>query len=159
MNHRIGQGYDVHAFGPGNSVTLGGVSIPYERGLVAHSDGDVVIHALCDAILGALALGDLGDHFPDTDPAYKDAASGKLLLNVYEKAKHLNWKLVNADITLVAQAPKISPHKLAMRQFVASTLEVDIDTVSIKATTTEFLGFAGRKEGIAAYAVVLLGKT
>ena len=160
MKLRIGNGYDVHAFDDGqqgrDKIILGGVSIPYERGLVAHSDGDVLLHALCDALLGALALGDIGKHFPDTDPSFKNADSRALLRMVYAKVKHLGYTLVNADLTIVAQAPKMAPYIEPMCQRISDDLESNVDCINVKATTTEKLGFTGRKEGIAAYAVVLL---
>jgi len=153
---RIGHGYDVHRFGEGDSVVLGGVKIPYIQGLVAHSDGDVLLHALCDALLGACALGDIGQHFPDTDTQYAGADSRDLLKRVYQLVIKKGYQLGNADITLVAQAPKMAPHNLAMRNNIAQDLDVNLDQINIKATTTETLGFTGRKEGIACYAVVLL---
>lgn len=153
---RVGHGYDVHRFGEGDSVVLGGVKIPYKQGLVAHSDGDVLLHALCDALLGACALGDIGQHFPDTDAQYAGADSRDLLKRVYQLVTQKGYQLGNADITLVAQAPKMAPHNLAMRNNIAQDLKVDLDQINIKATTTETLGFTGRKEGIACYAVVLL---
>lgn len=153
---RIGQGYDVHAFGEGDHITLGGVAIPYERGLVAHSDGDVLIHALCDALLGAAALGDIGQHFPDTNPNYSGADSRELLREVISLVKSKGYQLANADMTVIAQAPKMSPHTEPMRNNLAEDLGCDIDQVNVKATTTEQLGFEGRKEGIACQAVVLL---
>ena len=153
---RIGQGYDVHRFNDGNEIILGGVSIPYERGLEAHSDGDVVLHALCDALLGALAMGDIGKHFPDTDIAFKGADSRVLLRHVYALIKAKNYCLGNADITIIAQAPKMLPHTPKMCENIASDLEVNIDQINVKATTTEKLGFEGRKEGIAVQAIVLL---
>jgi len=160
MMLRIGNGFDVHAFDDGlqgrESIILGGVSIPYTRGLVAHSDGDVLLHALCDALLGAVALGDIGRHFPDTDAAFKNADSRALLRMVYAKVKHLGYTLVNTDLTIVAQAPKMAPFVEAMCQHISADLESPINCVNVKATTTEKLGFTGRKEGIAAYAVVLL---
>ncbi len=155
---RIGQGFDVHAFGPGDHIVIGGVSIPYERGLVAHSDGDVLLHALCDALLGAAALGDIGQHFPDTDPAFKNVDSRDLLREVYRKIQESQYQLVNADMTIVAQAPKMAPHISAMVEKIASDLQTSTDTINVKATTTEHLGFTGRKEGIAAFATVLLQK-
>ncbi|GAB2198118.1 2-C-methyl-D-erythritol 2,4-cyclodiphosphate synthase [Sessilibacter sp. MAH4] len=155
---RIGQGFDVHAFGPGDHIVIGGVSIPYERGLVAHSDGDVLLHALCDALLGAAALGDIGQHFPDTDPAFKNVDSRDLLREVYRKIQESQYQLVNADMTIVAQAPKMAPHISAMVEKIASDLQTSTDTINVKATTTEYLGFTGRKEGIAAFATVLLQK-
>ncbi len=153
---RIGQGYDVHRFKDDGDVILGGVKIDYDKGLEAHSDGDVVLHALADALLGAAALGDIGKHFPDTDPEFKGADSRVLLRHVYGIVKQKNYRLVNADITIIAQAPKMAPHISAMRQNIASDLEVDSDRINAKATTTEKLGFEGRKEGIAVQAVVLI---
>lgn len=155
---KIGQGYDVHAFGAGEKIVIGGVVIPYERGLIAHSDGDVLLHALCDALLGALALGDIGRHFPDTDDQYKGIDSRTLLRLVYGHVKKSGYRLGNADMTIIAQAPKMAPHIGAMVEKIAADLEVGIDSVNVKATTTEKLGFTGRKEGIAAEAVVLLQK-
>jgi 2-C-methyl-D-erythritol 2,4-cyclodiphosphate synthase/2-C-methyl-D-erythritol 4-phosphate cytidylyltransferase len=156
---RIGQGFDVHKFGPGDHVILGGVQIPYEQGLVAHSDGDVLIHALCDALLGACALGDIGHHFPDTDPAYAGADSRELLRQVIQAVTAKGYRLVNADMTLIAQAPKMAPHLPAMLNKLAEDLQTPVDNLNIKATTTEKLGFTGRKEGIAAQAIVLLEKS
>lgn len=153
---RIGHGYDVHAFGEGDKIVIGGVVIPYERGLIAHSDGDVLLHALCDALLGAVALGDIGKHFPDTDVNYKNADSRALLRMVFAKVKSKGYRLANADMTVVAQAPKMSPHIESMVHNIARDLEADADQVNVKATTTEKLGFTGRKEGIEAHAVVLL---
>lgn len=153
---RIGQGYDVHAFGEGDHITLGGVAIPYERGLVAHSDGDVLIHALCDALLGAAALGDIGQHFPDTDPTYSGADSRALLREVISLVMNKGYQLANADMTIIAQAPKMLPHIESMRSNIAEDLGCNIDQVNVKATTTEKLGFEGRKEGIACQVVVLL---
>lgn len=158
MNIRVGNGYDVHALAPGLPLILGGISIPYEYGCVAHSDGDVVIHSLCDALLGALALGDIGKHFPDTDPAYKGIDSKILLDKVTKLISSYGYGLVNADITILAQKPKLLPYVDQMRQTLAPITGVDISAISIKATTTEKLGFVGRKEGIAVYAVVLLSK-
>lgn len=155
---RVGQGYDVHRFKDGGDVILGGVKIPYEQGLEAHSDGDVVLHALCDAILGAAALGDIGKHFPDTDPEFKGADSRVLLRHVYGIVQEKGYKLVNADITIIAQAPKMSPHTDAMCRNIADDLHVDVDFINVKATTTEKLGFEGRKEGIAVQAIVLIEK-
>jgi 2-C-methyl-D-erythritol 2,4-cyclodiphosphate synthase len=155
---RVGQGYDVHRFKDGGDVILGGVKIPYEQGLEAHSDGDVVLHALCDAILGAAALGDIGKHFPDTDPNFKGADSRVLLRHVYSIVQAKGYHLVNADITIIAQAPKMSPHTLEMCTNIAKDLNVDVDCINVKATTTEKLGFEGRKEGIAVQAVVLIEK-
>lgn len=159
MSFRIGQGIDVHAFGPGDHVVLGGVTIPYERGLVAHSDGDVLLHALADALLGALALGDIGKHFPDTDAAYSGADSRALLRHVVGLIHERGYQLVNVDATLIAQAPKMAPHIDAMRTHIASDCRVEAGAISVKATTSEKLGFTGRKEGIAAQAVVLLEST
>lgn len=155
---RIGQGLDVHAFEAGDFVTLAGLKIPHTHGLKAHSDGDVVLHALSDALLGALALGDIGQHFPDTDPAYKNADSRILLKKVYELIQQKGYKLVNADITVACEYPKLAKHNLAMRQNIADDLNTEIDQISIKATTTEKLGFTGRQEGIFASAVVLIQK-
>ena len=153
---RIGHGFDVHAFGDGEHVMLGGVRVPHSRGVVAHSDGDVAIHALCDAMLGALALGDIGHHFPPSDPQWKGAAGDALLRRVAALVGERGWQLGNADITIVCERPKVGPHVAAMRSAIASALGVDEDVVSVKATTTEALGFTGRGEGIAAHAVCLL---
>jgi len=155
---RIGQGYDVHRFIDEGDVILGGVKIDYEKGLEAHSDGDVALHALADALLGAAALGDIGKHFPDTDPEFKGADSRVLLRHVYGIVQEKGYKLVNADITIIAQAPKMAPHIVAMCTNIAEDLLVDIDCINVKATTTEKLGFEGRKEGIAVQAVVLIEK-
>lgn len=155
---RIGQGYDVHRFIDEGEVILGGVTIDYEKGLEAHSDGDVVLHALSDALLGAAALGDIGKHFPDTDPDFKGADSRVLLRHVYGIVQEKGYKLVNADITIIAQAPKMAPHIVAMCTNIAEDLSVDIDCINVKATTTEKLGFEGRKEGIAVQAAVLIEK-
>ena len=153
---RIGQGYDVHRFKDGGDVILGGVKIPYERGLEAHSDGDVVLHALCDALLGAVAMGDIGKHFPDTDPNFKGADSRVLLRHVYNLVTEKGYRLGNADITIIAQAPKMSPYTAEMCANIAADLNVAVNQVNVKATTTEQLGFEGRKEGIAVQAIVLL---
>jgi 2-C-methyl-D-erythritol 2,4-cyclodiphosphate synthase len=153
---RIGHGYDVHRFGDGDFITLGGVRIPHKFGLVAHSDGDVLLHALSDALLGAAALGDIGKHFPDTDPQFKGADSRALLRHVVSLVRAKGWKVGNVDGTIVAQAPKMAPHIEAMRANIAADLEVEPDQVNIKATTTEKLGFTGREEGIAVHAVALL---
>ncbi len=155
---RVGQGYDVHRFNEGNHIILGGVKIDYEQGLEAHSDGDVVLHALCDALLGAAALGDIGKHFPDTDPEFKGADSRVLLRHVYRIVQDKGYQLVNADMTIIAQAPKMAPHIAAMCRNIADDLNVDIDCINVKATTTEKLGFEGRKEGIAVQAIVLIEK-
>jgi 2-C-methyl-D-erythritol 2,4-cyclodiphosphate synthase len=156
MNMRIGHGYDVHKFGGPGPIVMGGVSIDYEQGLLAHSDGDVAIHALCDAILGALAKGDIGRHFPDTDPALAGVDSRNLLRTVVDLMISEGYIIGNVDITIVAQAPKMAPHIQVMVQHLKTDLQTQASQVNVKATTTEKLGFAGRKEGIAAYAVVLL---
>jgi len=153
---RIGHGYDVHRFGEGEYVVLGGVKIAYPYGLVAHSDGDVLLHALADALLGACGLGDIGHHFPDNDPQYAGADSRELLRRVYTQVAAAGFTLGNADITVIAQAPKLAPHIDTMRQLIAADLQSSIGQVNVKATTTEGLGFVGREEGIAAHAVVLL---
>jgi 2-C-methyl-D-erythritol 2,4-cyclodiphosphate synthase len=155
---RIGQGYDVHRFIDAGKVIIGGVTIDYEKGLEAHSDCDVVLHALCDALLGAAALGDIGKHFPDTDPEFKGADSRVLLRHVYAIVQDKGYQLVNADITIIAQAPKMAPHIIAMCGNIAEDCQVDIEFINVKATTTEKLGFEGRKEGIAVQAVVLIEK-
>jgi 2-C-methyl-D-erythritol 2,4-cyclodiphosphate synthase len=156
MNIRIGSGVDVHALVAGRRLVLGGVIVPFERGLAGHSDADALLHAVCDAILGALALGDLGTHFPDSDPRWKDADSRDLLRHVVSLARERGWRVGNLDATLVAQEPKLAPYVAAMRVNLASDLACDPGEVSVKATTTERLGFAGRGEGIAALASVLL---
>ena len=153
---RIGHGFDVHRFGEGDQVTIGGVSIPHDRGLEAHSDGDVLIHALCDALLGALAKGDIGHHFPDTDPAWSGADSRRLLRQVMQLVHRDGYRLGNADITLVAEAPRMAAHIPDMLERLAADLQVEAAQVSIKATTTEGLGFVGHGQGIVAHAVVLL---
>lgn len=153
---RIGSGYDVHAFEDGDSITLGGVKIPHNQGLKAHSDGDVLLHAICDALLGALALGDIGHHFPDTDPEWEGADSRALLRGVFCLVRENGFKVQNVDSTIIAQAPKMAPHIEAMRSAIAEDLELPIERVSVKATTTEKLGFTGRKEGIACQASTLL---
>ncbi|MDD1618587.1 MAG: 2-C-methyl-D-erythritol 2,4-cyclodiphosphate synthase [Methylococcaceae bacterium] len=155
---RVGQGYDVHRFNEGDHIILGGVKIDYEQGLEAHSDGDVVLHALCDALLGAAALGDIGKHFPDTDPDFKGADSRVLLRHVYRIIQDKGYQLVNADMTIIAQAPKMAPHIGTMCRNIADDLNVDVDCINVKATTTEKLGFEGRKEGIAVQAIVLIEK-
>jgi 2-C-methyl-D-erythritol 2,4-cyclodiphosphate synthase len=154
---RIGHGYDVHRFGEGDFITLGGVEIAHTQGLVAHSDGDVLLHALCDALLGACALGDIGQHFPDTDPAYRGASSRDLLTHVMKLVAEQGWQVVNIDSTIIVQSPKMAPHIPAMRSNIAQDLGIDLGAVNVKATTTEKLGFCGRQEGIAVHAVVLLG--
>lgn len=156
---RIGHGFDVHAFGPGSEVVLGGVKVPCDAGLVAHSDGDVVIHALCDALLGAVALGDIGKHFPDTDAAYAGADSRELLRDVLALVVGQGFELINIDITVIAQKPKLAPHIDAMKNLLASDLGLAQNAVNVKATTTERLGYVGREEGIAAHSVVLLAAT
>ena len=153
---RIGHGYDVHRFGDGDFITLGGLRIAHDRGLVAHSDGDVVLHALTDAILGAAALGDIGRHFPDTDPQFKGADSRVLLRHALSLVHATGWQVGNVDVTIAAQAPKLAPHIETMCERVAEDLQVARDQVNIKATTTEKLGFVGRKEGISVHAVALL---
>ncbi|OEO26699.1 2-C-methyl-D-erythritol 2,4-cyclodiphosphate synthase [Pseudomonas sp. J237] len=155
---RIGHGYDVHRFCEGDFVTLGGVQIPHKFGLLAHSDGDVLLHALADALLGAAALGDIGKHFPDTDPTFKGADSRVLLRHVLGLIKAKGWAVGNVDATIVAQAPKMATHIDSMRALIAADLEVEPDQVNVKATTTEKLGFTGREEGIAVHAVALLVK-
>ncbi len=153
---RIGHGYDVHCLVEGRKLILGGVDVPYEKGLLGHSDADVLLHAIADAILGALALGDIGKHFPDTDPQYKGADSRKLLRHVLALADQKGYLLGNVDATIVAQRPKLAPFIAEMRANIAKDLDAEPDRVNVKATTTEQLGFAGRGEGIAAYAVVLM---
>ena len=153
---RIGQGFDVHTFGEGDHVMLGGVRVPHDRGLVAHSDGDVVIHALCDAIFGALALGDIGRHFPPSQAQWRNANSRIFLQHAAKLMREHGYALGNADVTVICEAPKVGPHAQAMRECVAEVLGCEIGRISIKATTTEKLGFTGRGEGIAAQACVLL---
>ncbi len=153
---RIGQGFDVHAFQPGGRLVLGGVDIPHTHSLKAHSDGDVLLHALCDALLGAAALGDIGRHFPDTDPAFKDIDSRELLRRVFASLASAGYRVMNADLTIVAQAPRLAPHIDAMSANIASDLQTEHGCINVKATTTEQLGFTGRGEGIAAFAVVLI---
>ena len=153
---RIGNGYDVHRLAEGLKLTLGGVEIPHTKGCVAHSDGDVIIHALCNALLGALALGDIGRHFPDTSDEFKGIDSKILLRRTYDMVRERGYALVNADITLLLQAPKIAPYVEQMREKLAGVMGVSADVVSVKATTTERLGFTGREEGVEAYAAVLL---
>ncbi|MFH1600715.1 MAG: 2-C-methyl-D-erythritol 2,4-cyclodiphosphate synthase [Pseudomonadota bacterium] len=153
---RIGQGYDVHAFGDGDHVVLGGVRIAHERGVLAHSDGDVVIHALCDALLGALALGDIGVHFPPSDDRWKDCDSRVFLRHCATLLAERGWRLGNADLTVVCERPRVAAHAPAMRANLAADLGVEVDAISVKATTSEKLGFTGRGEGLAAMAVALL---
>jgi 2-C-methyl-D-erythritol 2,4-cyclodiphosphate synthase len=153
---RIGHGFDVHAFGPGDHVMIGGVRIPHSRGVIAHSDGDVALHALCDALLGAAGLGDIGGMFPDTDPRWAGADSRELLRQVAARLAGRGFRVANADVTVVAQAPRLAPHVGEMRARIAADLGIELDRVNIKATTTEKLGYIGREEGLAAHAVVLL---
>ncbi len=158
MSMRIGHGYDVHAFGEGDKIVIGGVVIPHHHGLIAHSDGDVLLHALCDALLGAAALGDIGKHFPDSDMQYRNIDSRALLRMVYAKLNQLGWKLANADMTIVAQAPRMAAYISHMVETIAADLHTDLSQINVKATTSERLGFTGREEGIACYAVVLIEK-
>ena len=153
---RIGSGIDIHAFGPGDYVTLAGIRIAHTRGIVAHSDGDVVLHALTDALLGAAGLGDIGVHFPDSDARWRGAASGHFVSAALQMSRARGWQVCNADITVLAQAPPLGPHRERMCASVARLLEVGLDAVNLKATTTEHLGFVGREEGVLAHAVVLL---
>lgn len=153
---RIGHGFDVHAFGAGDKIVIGGVIIPHHHGLIAHSDGDVLLHALCDALLGAAALGDIGKHFPDSDIQYRNADSRALLRMVYGKVRAQGWQVANADMTIVAQAPRMATYIPHMVEVIAADLQAQTGQINVKATTTERLGFTGREEGIAAYAVVLL---
>ncbi len=155
---RIGLGYDAHRLAEGRDLILGGIKIPYEKGLWGHSDADVLSHAIGEAILGALSLGDLGKHFPDTDQRYKNISSLKILSMINDMTKKENAKIVNIDSTIVAEEPKLSDHILKMRENVSDVLNIDINQVSVKATTTEGMGFVGKKEGMAAYAVVLMKK-
>ncbi|CAM2941296.1 2-C-methyl-D-erythritol 2,4-cyclodiphosphate synthase [Vibrio rarus] len=153
---RIGHGFDVHKFAGEGPVIIGGVAIPYEQGLLAHSDGDVALHAVCDALLGAIAAGDIGHHFPDTDEKWKGANSRELLKDVYRRVQQQGYVLGNLDVTIMAQAPKMAPYIQGMREAIAQDLQTELSNVNVKATTTERLGFTGRKEGIAAEAVVLI---
>jgi 2-C-methyl-D-erythritol 2,4-cyclodiphosphate synthase len=154
---RIGHGFDVHKFGGNGPIVIGGVQIQYEYGLVAHSDGDVLLHALCDALLGAAALGDIGKHFPDTDAEFAGADSRQLLRHVMSLLDNKGYRLINADMTIVAQAPKMAPHIDTMRSLIAQDTRSNMGDINVKATTTEKLGYTGRKEGIACHAVVLIG--
>ena len=154
---RIGHGYDAHAFTEGRPLILGGVTIPNDRGLAAHSDGDAVLHALCDALLGAAGLGDLGTYFPDSDDKFRNIDSRILLKNVMELLRQERLKIINVDITILAQTPKMAPYVVEMKQNIAADLKTESSAINIKATTTEGMGFIGRKEGIAVYAVTLLG--
>jgi len=156
MDFRIGNGYDVHRLADGLPLVLGGVRIPHDKGCVAHSDGDVLIHALCDALLGSLALGDIGQHFPDTSEEYAGIDSRILLQRVVTMVREAGWEIVNADVTLLAQRPKIAPFVPQMRQTLADVMALPVGCVSVKATTTEHLGYVGREEGVAAYAACLL---
>ncbi len=156
---RVGSGFDVHAFGPGDHVMLGGLRIPHDAGVIAHSDGDVLLHALCDAVLGAAGLGDIGQHFPDSDPRWRGADSGQFVIEACGLAQARGWRILNADLTVVAEAPRLGPHRDAIRERVAGLLGVPADAVNIKATTTERLGFTGRREGIAAMATVLISRS
>lgn len=155
---RIGHGFDAHQFCDGNEITLGGVVIPHTHGIAAHSDGDVILHALCDALLGATALGDIGQFFPSSDERYAKMNSSEFVREVYSKVKEQAYCVGNVDITLIAEAPKLSPYREQMRNNIADLLDVELRAVSVKATTTDKLGFCGRKEGLAAHAVVLLHK-
>lgn len=153
---RIGQGYDVHAFGEGDHITLGGIKIPHNKGFIAHSDGDVLIHAMCDALLGALALGDIGVHFPPSDEQWKDCASSVFLNQCHQLVQERGYEIGNIDCTLMAELPKIKPHSQSIRANLAHLLDLNINQISLKATTTEQLGFTGRKEGMAASVICLL---
>lgn len=155
---RIGQGFDVHQFVEGRPLIIGGIEIPYEKGLLGHSDADVLLHAVADACLGAIGAGDIGKHFPDTDPQYKNADSALLLQHVWGLVKKQGYELVNVDCTIIAQRPKMAPYIENMKEKIAQLLESDVSQVNVKATTTERLGFTGREEGIAAQAIVLLQK-
>lgn len=155
---RVGFGYDVHAYGPGEHVMLGGVKIIHERGVVAHSDGDVLLHALCDALLGAMGLGDIGQHFPDTDPRWKGADSRSFLRHCAQLLQQHHWRLVNADLTVLAEAPRLGNHRDQMREHIAADLQTTADRVNVKATTCEGLGAIGRGEGLACHAVVMLAR-
>jgi 2-C-methyl-D-erythritol 2,4-cyclodiphosphate synthase len=156
MTFRIGQGFDVHAFANGRKLVLGGVEIPYELGLAGHSDADVLVHALCDALLGAAGLGDIGQHYPDDDAHYAGVDSMKLLADVVSKLKAQGWRIGNADMTVIAQVPRLAPYIPEMRQRIAEVLGIAGEQINVKATTTEQLGFIGRREGIAAQAVALI---
>jgi 2-C-methyl-D-erythritol 2,4-cyclodiphosphate synthase len=158
MNIRVGFGFDVHRLVEGESLVLGGVNIPYEKGTLAHSDGDVLIHAICDALLGTVSAGDIGVHFPDTDPTYKNIDSRNLLEKSYAVVKKKGYEIANIDTTICMQKPKLKPHIESMRKTLASLLKLDLSRVSVKATTTEKLGYVGREEGVSAYAIVLISK-
>jgi len=159
MKYRTGIGFDVHAFADGRKLIIGGVDIPYDKGLTGHSDADVLLHAITDALLGSLALGDLGKHFPDTDKNYKDADSKILLRNAYDLIKEKGYKIGNIDAVISAQKPKLSPYIDEMRKIISKLLDTEIENVSVKATTNEKLGFVGREEGIAAFSTVLVFKS
>jgi 2-C-methyl-D-erythritol 2,4-cyclodiphosphate synthase len=156
MSFRVGSGFDVHAFGPGDAVVLGGVRVPWSRGVVAHSDGDVLLHALTDALLGAAALGDIGQHFPDSDPQWRGASSDRFVKHAVHLLAQDGWRVVNVDLTLLAEAPRIAVHRDAIRDSIAAILGLPRDAVNLKATTTEKLGFIGRVEGLAAQAVAMI---
>jgi 2-C-methyl-D-erythritol 2,4-cyclodiphosphate synthase len=156
---RVGSGYDIHAFGPGNHVMLGGVRVPHTHGVVAHSDGDVLLHALVDALLGAAGLGDIGQHFPDTDPQWKGEESSRFVVATVRLVAQRSWRVVNVDLTLIAQGPKIAALRVQMRASIAAMLDVAVEQVNVKATTPEHLGALGRAEGLAAMATVLLAPT
>jgi len=153
---RVGSGFDVHAFGPGDHVMLGGLRVAHAQGVVAHSDGDVLLHALCDALLGAAGLGDIGQHFPDSDPRWRDAASGQFVRHAVQLLRERGFRIANADLTLLCEAPRIAVHREAIRASIAALLELAPEAVNLKATTTEKMGFLGRGEGLAAEAVVLI---
>ncbi|MCU0761202.1 MAG: 2-C-methyl-D-erythritol 2,4-cyclodiphosphate synthase [Steroidobacteraceae bacterium] len=153
---RVGSGFDVHAFGPGDHVMLGGVRIAHARGVVAHSDGDVLLHALCDALLGAAGLGDIGQHFPDTDPRWRGVASAGFVQAVVQRLAERGWRCINADLTLLAEAPRVGPYRTTIQETVAQLLGIETEAVNLKATTTERLGFVGRGDGLAAQATVLI---
>lgn len=155
---RVGSGYDVHAFGPGDHVMLGGVRVPHSHGVVAHSDGDVLLHALCDALLGAAGLGDIGQHFPDNDPTWRGAASSRFVTHAVSLLRERGYGIVNADLTLLCEAPRLAAHREAIRQSIAALLGVATDAVNLKATTTEKMGYLGRREGLAAEAIVLISR-
>ncbi|HEV7431592.1 MAG TPA: 2-C-methyl-D-erythritol 2,4-cyclodiphosphate synthase [Steroidobacteraceae bacterium] len=153
---RVGSGFDVHAFGPGDALVLGGVRIPHNRGVVAHSDGDVLLHALVDALLGAAGLGDIGEHFPDSDPRWRGADSQQFVTTALDMLARRSWRVVNVDLTLLAQQPQLAPWREQIRLTIATLLGVPVADVNLKATTTEHLGFVGRNEGLAAMATVLI---
>lgn len=155
---RVGSGFDVHAFGPGDHLMLGGVRVPHVQGVKAHSDGDVLLHALCDALLGAAGLGDIGQHFPDSDPLWKGAASERFIAAAMAMLQVRGLRVVNADLTVIAEAPRLGAYRTAIRDSIAGMLGIEVAAVNVKATTTEQLGFTGRREGIAAQATVLLAR-